>query len=232
MVEVFACRLIPKEEFESGKSMILDQIDPGLKEKIAQFVRPDDAQRSLIGELLVRYMINEKYGMDPANIKIKYSDKGKPFLINREDIHFNISHSGKWVVAAISPTPVGIDVEKIKTAKIKIAKRFFTDEEYNDLMEKSVTDQPGYFFELWTCKESYLKALGKGLTKSLRSFSIRNVDSKMNVISKKDPENVNFKQYDIDKNYKLAVCSFENTFMDSIKTINYYKITENLKVKT
>lgn len=230
MVEVYACRLIPEEEFLAVKAKILDYLEPGLRHKIEKFVREDDAQRSLLGELLVRYLIHNNHKIPSDKIKIAYSNKGKPFLIDREDVKFNISHSGNWVVAALSNKRVGIDIEEIKPAKMKIAKRYFTDIEYNDLVSREKNDQPGYFFELWTCKESYLKALGKGLTQSLASFSVRKGNRQMEMLMDDQNEKVYFRQYDVDANYKLAVCSFEDNFSSGVREIEYTGIIKNLNL--
>jgi 4'-phosphopantetheinyl transferase len=231
MVEVYACQLMPEEEFVTDKTKILDYLEPGLRHKIEKFVREDDAQRSLLGELLVRYLIHKNHKIPCNEIRIAYSNKGKPFLMDREDVRFNVSHSGNWVVVALSDRRVGIDIEEIKPAKIKIAKRFFTDSEYSDLVSREKSDQPGYFFELWTCKESYLKALGKGLTKSLGSFSVRKGNRQMEMLMDDQNEKVYFRQYDIDINYKLSVCSFEDNFSSKVEKIEYTEMIKNLKFK-
>ncbi|MCL0028295.1 hypothetical protein M1M88_01070 [Peptococcaceae bacterium] len=42
------------------------------------------------------------------------NDYGKPFLKNTNDLYFNVSHSGEWVVCAIHHHPIGIDIEQVK----------------------------------------------------------------------------------------------------------------------
>jgi len=231
MVDVFACRLIPEDEFIKIKPGILDQLESGLRYKIEQFVREDDAQRSLIGELLIRSTLVKMFAIPTETIRIAYSSKGKPFLHEGEHIKFNVSHSGQWVVAAFGPKRIGIDIEEIKPGKMKIAKRYFTETEVYDLLQKPENEQSDYFFELWTCKESYLKALGKGLTKSLGSFSVKKIDGRMMIFSGKSKENIHLKQYHIDKDYKLAVCSADPGFGKQIQLISFDQILETLEIK-
>ena len=105
------------------------------------------------------------------------NEHGKPRVQNCSDFHFNISHSGHWVVLACGETEVGIDVETIRmdSKKEKIARRFFTQAEQNYVFQ----DETGFddrFYQIWTAKESYLKCLGMGLQKALNSFCVRSME--------------------------------------------------------
>ena len=62
----------------------------------------------------------------------------------------------------LSDKPVGIDVEKIKDINIKIADRFFSKEESGRFIQKEESERLKYFFDLWTLKESYIKAETEG----------------------------------------------------------------------
>ena len=73
-------------------------------------------------------------------------------------LEFNLSHSGDYAICAISDDEVGCDIEKIKDVNLKIAKRFFSEEEYNNVLKDNKL-----FFRYWTLKESYLKAKGIGI---------------------------------------------------------------------
>ena len=93
---------------------------------------------------------------------------GKPYLKDWPGVQFNLSHSGGWGVCAVSAAPVGVDVELCRPLKQEVAKRFFTATEQGFLARRP----PEEFFRLWTRKESFTKALGKGLTLPLDSFSV------------------------------------------------------------
>lgn len=89
--------------------------------------------------------------------------------------------------------PVGIDVEQIKPIDIKISERFFSKQEFNKLLGKSYTEREPYFYELWTLQESYIKAVEKGLSIPLDSFTIRINGGNITVCSKKNefPQDIN-----------------------------------------
>lgn len=93
-------------------------------------------------------------------------ENGKPYFKNHPDFHFNISHSGNVIAVALSSAPVGVDIEKLRNANLKIAERRFTDK------EKAFVKTNEDFFYVWTRKEAFLKRIGLGLKKSLLSFCV------------------------------------------------------------
>jgi len=119
------------------------------------------------------------------------------------------------VVSDFGKTSVRIDVEKIKPANFKVAERFFSKAEITDINKLEGFEKNKYFFDLWTLKESYLKLLGKGLTKALNTFTVRNSADGFTL---KDTfgktEKVFFKQYYPDDNHICSVCSFSNQFIE------------------
>lgn len=104
----------------------------------------------------------------PADAALGKTVLGKPYLKDWPGVQFNLSHSGGWGVCAVSAAPVGVDVELVRPLKQDIAKRFFTATEQGYLAHRP----PEEFFRLWTRKESFTKALGKGLTLPMDSFSV------------------------------------------------------------
>ena len=96
----------------------------------------------------------------------------KPRLISPKGVFFNLSHSGEWTVVAVSDGEVGVDIQQVKPADMRLAKRFFTEDEWRQI-EGAGENSLGLFYRLWTVKEAYLKALGTGLNRPLNSFSVR-----------------------------------------------------------
>ncbi|MEA3504424.1 MAG: 4'-phosphopantetheinyl transferase superfamily protein [Bacteroidota bacterium] len=139
--------------------------------KALKHKNPKDKLRSLSGEILVRYALQQNFSLAPS-IEFSYKEKGKPFL-SEKNIHFNISHSGDWVVCSTAQNKVGIDVEKIKKEKLKVANRFFSEREIDYLSNTSEEKKDEEFTRLWTIKEAYLKFLGTGLTKALNTFTAK-----------------------------------------------------------
>lgn len=134
---------------------------------------PEDASRTLIGEVLARHIISETFHLPNEQIRFTEGRYGKPAAEGLNDFHFNISHSGKWIVCGAGAQPIGVDVEKIKPINFDIAKRFFSPSEHDDLMEKDESERLSYFYHLWTMKESFIKQAGKGLSLPLDSFSVK-----------------------------------------------------------
>ena len=214
---------IPSQLFNS----LLSLVSIERRKKIYKFIRKEDADRSLIADILLREALIENFKIENDNIFFNYGKYGKPRLINHESINFNISHSGNWVVCAINDHEVGIDIEKIEDIDFDIAKSFFSEKEYIDLMNKDINKRKDYFYDLWTLKESYIKACGKGLSLDLRSFSFRIENNNILFESKNNLRNYFFKQYFIDKNYKLSVCTLENHFAEEV----IFKSLDSLKLK-
>ncbi|MDG3044571.1 hypothetical protein OE903_14005 [Bacillus sp. B6(2022)] len=84
-----------------------------------------DARRTLLGEVLIRHIIHEMYALPMEQIIFETEGNGKPVVRQIPSFHFNLSHSGDWVVGAVDDAPVGIDIEEIKPIDLAIAERFF-----------------------------------------------------------------------------------------------------------
>ncbi|MGN7043659.1 4'-phosphopantetheinyl transferase family protein, partial [Bacillus safensis] len=95
-----------------------------------------DARRTLLGEVLVRQTIHDMYDLPMDRIVFETEGNGKPVVRQLPSFHFNLSHSGDWVVCAVDDAPVGIDIEEIKPIDLAIAKRFFSADEYQDLLSQ------------------------------------------------------------------------------------------------
>ncbi|MGE5530334.1 MAG: 4'-phosphopantetheinyl transferase family protein [Patescibacteria group bacterium] len=172
MVESYAlhiARQLAPHEFER----LLSHVSEERQGRIRRFLFFTDAQRALLGELLARYAVHERSGIHRDRIRFGLNPDGKPVLVHPDGLCFNISHAGDWVVCALDHDPVGIDVENIKPFNPGIAERFFSPEEYLELVRQKDDAMIEYFYRIWTLKESYVKMIGKGLNTSLSSFTIR-----------------------------------------------------------
>jgi len=220
MVEIFAIQLLSEEKYLEHKERLLSLLDRKRRERIMRFVFPDDAQRSLLGDLMIRSIIAQKLNIKDSRITFNLSVKGKPYLAGYPNLFFNVSHAGEWVVAAFSDYNIGIDVERIKKINYNVAELFFSKEENLNLNNLSGKEKLEYFFDLWTMKESYLKYTGKGLSEPLNSFTIKKSGKNFTLSHPTSNESVYLKQYEIDKGYKLAVCSEINNFDEQINRLN------------
>jgi 4'-phosphopantetheinyl transferase len=130
-------------------------------------------RRSALRLLLSRYL-----GIPAADIRFEYQPGGKPELAvqqNSRRLCFNVSHSGRLVLIAVSADRrIGVDIEK-KCADVEItvlAKRFFSSRERAGLRALPDFLRVAAFFACWTRKESFLKATGAGLSFPLADFSV------------------------------------------------------------
>ncbi|MGN1180761.1 MAG: 4'-phosphopantetheinyl transferase family protein [Suilimivivens sp.] len=103
----------------------------------------------------------------------RYTQQGKPYLVNYPDLYFNLSHSGQVAACAVADCEIGIDIQAYVGGKERIAKRFFTKEE-QELLEEAKKDGrfEELFFTFWSIKESYLKYTSLGMKQGLDSFRI------------------------------------------------------------
>lgn len=182
------------------------------KVRIERFRRYEDALRGLTSKVLLRFIIVSTLGKQNNDISFSKNEYGKPFLEEASDFHFNLSHSGDWVVCAVDNLPVGIDVEKIHDVDLNLSERFFSEEEHKYLLSLESSRRREAFFELWTLKESYIKADGRGLSIPLNSFSFSFQGGNIEFKTTNNIRDCHFKQYEIDAFYKLSVCSRKADF--------------------
>lgn len=131
----------------------------GLKSELAR-------RESLGAELLLRRALGAPEG-EPLRIGVR--DGGKPFLPDRE-VFFSLSHSGGFVLCALSDRELGADLQRERRWNESVARRCFAPPEREWIL--SAADRDAAFHQVWAMKESYIKALGTGLSLPLNSFSV------------------------------------------------------------
>ena len=138
----------------------------------ARVLRPESAAgRSLLAEALHDYL-----GRTPAPEELagqSVTANGKPFFPAYPDFHYNISHSGDYVVCAYGTQPVGIDIQKIPDKAERaaaIAGHFYSEQETDALNRLPDFPMRCLFTRFWTSRESYIKLTGRGLSEPFDSF--------------------------------------------------------------
>ena len=127
---------------------------------------------------MLRTILGHYLKMRPGQLRFRYSYYGKPYLAeedNREDLRFNLSHSGDLVLIAVTRgRDVGVNIERIRQDVLDegIAERFFSQLEVATLRSLPADLQAGAFFNCWTRKEAYIKARGEGLSLPLDKFDV------------------------------------------------------------
>ena len=178
----------------------LEEVDSLRKERIGSIKNRDDRLRSLGAGILINF-IKKQYQI---NCELKIDRRGKPYFENA-DMYFNISHSGSYVVAAVSEKEIGIDIQKVVPDKHREAEKNFLPKECDYINAPADSrEQWQRFCEVWTIKEAYLKNIGMGLRTPLNSFEI-DFSGETPKISGKD--NFRIVQFLLDKNYVASICA-------------------------
>lgn len=208
MLSLYTFQLLEESEFLKFYQNIFSFLPTAVQQKVDAFKFPSDQQRSLMGDLMVRHFYSQKLDFNPVDIDFEYNEHQKPLLKNSGEEYFNISHSGDYVVVAFSDQPVGIDIEVMKKDRRNIAERFFTPCEITDMNEAGSEEyQIKYFYQLWTLKESYMKAIGDGLTMSLSSFSFAKNEEGFYLSKSKYGAEWFFHSQEWNGNAYLSICS-------------------------
>ena len=129
-----------------------------------------DRRRSVAAWLLLRQMMSER-GFDVDSLSVSGNAFGKPAFDPSVGLHFSISHAGDRVMAAVSDAEVGCDVERIVPVEGKMLRAVLCDAERTGLAALSEVARDQAFIRLWVRKESYIKAVGRGLDIDLTTFS-------------------------------------------------------------
>ncbi|MGB5097050.1 MAG: 4'-phosphopantetheinyl transferase superfamily protein, partial [Porticoccaceae bacterium] len=134
----------------------------------ARFADPADRHRALLARLLLRQALSHRYPLPPAGWRFARDRRGKPALAwPALPVTFNLSHSGDLVVCALGQhCELGVDVEQIapRDRLLALARRFFSVDECARLGGLSGAAQRDAFYDIWTAREAYFKAVGCGLT--------------------------------------------------------------------
>lgn len=192
------------------------------KNKINRFKNRMDAENFLIARVMRRKLIASLIGIAPKKLIFGTNKYGRPFLKfpRIKNFDFNLSHSEDYIVLAIADCPIGIDIEKIKPLDIKIAIDYFTEQELKYLDSYPVK-RLERFHELWVLKESFIKAIGRGLSFPLKKINFECSKGRNIILRPKSAKGKwFFRIYEIDKNYKMAVCSNKNKFPKKINFTN------------
>ena len=151
----------------------------------------------MLSKKIVKFVFYEKYKTKLSDEDFKKNPNGKPFIDKKSEFHFNISHSKNAVAVAFSENPVGVDIENLRTADIRVAKRFFTEKEQEYILENPNL----HFFEIWTKREAAIKQKGLAI-KDLKGVSTENTetffkDGYIISVCTEKPEKTNFLYFDI-----------------------------------
>jgi 4'-phosphopantetheinyl transferase len=148
---------------------------------------PHVRQHKIVARARLRQILSGYLDRSPQEIEISTGLQGKPQVAGLE---FNLSHSGDMVVYAVSDRPVGIDIERIRSMDLAgIIQRFFAPSEFAAWQKLPPAEQELAFFQTWTVKEAYLKAIGTGLHTPLSEVEVTIAQDPLIILQAPDNEN-------------------------------------------
>ncbi|MFO1499663.1 MAG: 4'-phosphopantetheinyl transferase superfamily protein [Verrucomicrobiota bacterium] len=163
--------------FEAGAmppSTIWSLLNDPERERAERF-RLDQPRRNFVGtRAALRLLVAERLGIQPSEVRLAYSDKGKPSLaadLALPSLHFNVSHSGDVALIALSVGQLaGADVEQVRPGRdfADIVRLYCAPGEHAALQRADPSEQLAIFYRLWTRKEAVLKGAGQGITSGLK----------------------------------------------------------------
>jgi 4'-phosphopantetheinyl transferase len=141
-------------------------------ERAEKLVKPGDSGRFILCRGLLRRILADYLQTDPCGLRFSRNPQGKPFLEN-SGLEFNLSHShDRLLIAVTAGRAVGVDIEFRRSGlnMESIAKRWFAPEE--QAFFQALENPEEGFFEIWSKKEAYVKALGLGIYQELNTFAV------------------------------------------------------------
>lgn len=184
-----------------------EAVDKERLEEIQQIRVPEERKRRLVSAFVIKDLLSKKIKTATSNIKLTENIFGKKSCENNQDIHFNISHSGNWIVVGFGISEIGIDVEKMEEIDLSGVASFFTKEEQLFLTadrKNRLID----FYKIWTAKESYMKYTGLGFNMDLDSFIVPFTNKgKIQKKSIKNFEGPDVMTFPFANHYCLSICS-------------------------
>lgn len=174
-VHVWCASLDPSTATLRRRRLLLSEDE---RSRAKRFHSQSDRDRFIAARGLLRILLGRYLTIDPSELQFCFSPLGKPALDKQrhgEDLRFNVSHSHRVVLYAVTRgREVGIDIEWIRTDIDidEMSRRFFSAREIAVLQTLPPQIKAEAFFNCWTRKEAYIKALGEGLSHSLQDFAV------------------------------------------------------------
>lgn len=171
--------------------------------------RKSDRDRCLF--LAAEVLLNRSLEVVEANVRLPAAytrnSCGKPYLLPPAELYVNWSHSGDFVLCALADREVGVDLQEMhKEPRKALIKRTLQPEELCFYQTVPSRQRRQVFYQYWTVKESYLKALGTGFHTSLDSFYVELDKSAPRVIQRAYRPPYSCRLLPTDNEYMAALC--------------------------
>ena len=195
--------------------------------RAAAFYFERDRRRYATGRGILRILLGRYADQPPRDLLFRYNPQGKPALVRFPQLQFNLAHSNAWAVLAVGGgQPLGIDIEHLREIDDldSLARSTFSPNENAVFARVPPHQKTQAFFNCWTRKEAYIKAVGEGLSHPLDSFDVSLLPGEpvrlLRVVGQ--PEEANrwaFHSFSIGKDYVGAVAARQP--ISEVKTFDW-----------
>jgi 4'-phosphopantetheinyl transferase len=153
-------------------------LSPEERDRAARFHAAEHGARFIVAHARLRQLLAPQLGIAPEQIAFAAGPHGKPELAGAAAaaaVGFNLSHSGGLGLAGWARgRQIGVDVEAWRPMRdaAALVRRFFSPAENRAWEALPPAARTEGFFNIWTRKEAYVKAVGRGLGLQLASFDV------------------------------------------------------------
>ncbi len=163
---------------------------PGVEQALLEILSTDERERAkrfhfqkhrhrfVIARGILRVLLARYLQAEPHQLRFDYGPNGKPSLAEsyaQAKLRFNLAHSHEvGLYAMVHNRAIGINIEFVREDfdVIALASKYFSPLEFSSLCSLPIAEQKKAFFNCWTRKEAYIKAVGQGLSLSLDGFDV------------------------------------------------------------
>ena len=168
-IDIWPFRL---DESPNRIEMLTEWLPPHEKTMQYRGVVPEIGIRASVARAGLRRILSRYLGKAPSALNFEIGDHGKPGL-GSEPISFNLAHSASLAIVVVTlENRIGVDLELIRDsiAVDQLAVRCFSAGELERWKKLPDSEKLQVFFDIWTRKEAFLKALGDGMSKAMNSI--------------------------------------------------------------
>lgn len=204
MLKVFYLKVSDFETYPDD--YFFPQVSRETLDTVVLYKKEKIRRTKLLGEAMSRNLLASVLGV--RDCRIVKGEHGKPYVEGGKGAaFFNLSHSGDYIVCAVSTCEVGVDIEQMGRMRMEVARRFFHPGEVA-ILEK-LSDQKGreMFFGYWSAKESFLKYTGSGLSSPLCDFEVCFDTEEISLKKEHSRIPVYVRECFINSDYRCFVCS-------------------------
>lgn len=162
-VHIWLASFLENDEYLDDFTSVLSEDE---KQKVTNFKFLKDQKQWIISRGILRNLLGMYLGLKPRDIEILYGLWGKPQLLDKFSLYFNVSHSRDYVIYALSPrSEVGVDLEYVDLSldtDVLLPNILSSPQELSYWQGVKEGEKISAFFNLWVCKEAFLKTYGKG----------------------------------------------------------------------